>query len=297
MASETDPRPGRAARFLAAAGHLAIWVGLYFAAAYTIAALLLGKAIQLNALLAAVCAGTGLYLLDRLKLHDGLLDPADLAADKHRHGFLRSRSRALRVTAWCVLALGTAFVVSIRPADAVLPLVGILGVLNYSHAPKSRRRPKDVLLLKNLMPGIAIGGLGVILAAQSPTLEATLAAARISLGTIGVFVALVMVVTADAMLCDLDDMTTDRSARTATVPVTRGATTTWNIALAMHACAGALAIGIGVRQGVLVEAAVWTAANLGLTVLLRLIRPARIRNLVDLKLPAATLIAVVVALL
>jgi len=294
---ETDTNPRLASRAFAAAGHLAVWVGFYFAAAYASAAFLLGKAVQINALFAAFCAGVGLYLLDRLKLHDGLLDPADLAADKQRHGFLRSRSRALRVTAWCVLALGTVLVVSIRPADAVLPLVGILGVLSYSHAPKSRRRPKDVLLLKNLMPGVAIGGLGVILAAQSPALAAHSAGRDRSLVALAVFVVLVLVVAADAMLCDLDDVAADRSARTATVPVQRGAAATWNIALAMHTCAGALAIGIGVRQSVLVEAAAWTAANLGLTVLLRLIRPARIRDLVDLKLPAATLIAVLVALL
>ncbi len=294
---EPDARPHLAARLLAAAGHLAVWVGLYFAAAYASAAILLGKTIQTNALLAACCAGVGLYLLDRLKLHDGLLDPADLAADQQRHGFLRSRRRVLRVTAWCVLALGTVLVVSIRPTDAVLPLVGILGVLSYSHAPKSRRRPKDVLLLKNLMPGIAIGGLGVILAAQSPTLAAHAAGRDRALVVVGVLVVLVLVVAADAMLCDLDDVAADRSARTATVPVRRGTAATWNIALAMHACAGAFAVVVGIRRGVLAEAAVWTAANLGLTVLLRLIRPVRIRDLVDLKLPAATLIAVVVALL
>ena len=67
MGSEPRQHSGPVTRALAAAGHLAIWVGLYFAAAYASAAILLGRAVQLDPLAAAFCAGVGLYLLDRLR--------------------------------------------------------------------------------------------------------------------------------------------------------------------------------------------------------------------------------------
>ncbi|MFG0243756.1 MAG: hypothetical protein ACF8R9_13300 [Phycisphaerales bacterium JB054] len=294
MGSEPHQLPGPVTRALAAAGHLAIWVGLYFAAAYASAAILLGRAVQLDPLAAAFCAGVGLYLLDRLKLRDDLLDPADLAADERRHRFLRARRRLLRTTAWVVLGLGTILVVAIHPANVVLPPIGVLGVLAYSRPRKSRRRPKDLLVLKNLMPGCAIGGLGVILAVQSPVhasrLYGTPVGAEAFTFALAVCVSLVLLVAADAMLCDLDDVAADRHAKTSTLPVWRGANATWRIALLAHAVAGVLAVCVGWRHGLAIGAIVWALANLGLTTLLRLARPGQVRDLIDLRLPAATLL-------
>lgn len=293
---ETEPRQhhGPVARVLAAAGHLAIWVGLYFAAAYASAAILLGRAVQLDPLGAAFCAGVGLYLLDRLKLRDDLLDPADLAADERRHRFLRARRRFLRTLAWVMLGLGTILVVAIHPANALLPPIGVLGVLAYSRPRESSRRPKDLLVLKNLMPGCAIAGLGVILAVQSPVhatrLFGTPVGAEAFTFALAVCVALALLVAADAMLCDLDDVAADRHAKTSTLPVWRGTKATWRIALLAHAIAGVLAIGVGWRHGLVLGAAVWALVNLGLTTLLRLARPGQVRDLIDLRLPAATLL-------
>ncbi|MFG0260635.1 MAG: hypothetical protein ACF8LK_09825 [Phycisphaerales bacterium JB041] len=294
MASDVRRNPGPVARVLEAAGHLAVWVGLYFAAAYASAAILLGRAVQLDPLAAAFCAGVGLYLLDRLKLRDELLDPADLAADERRHSYLRARRRLLRALAWVMLGVGTILVSVIHPANAALTPIGVLGVLAYSRPRRSRRRPKDLLVFKNLMPGCAIAGLGVILAAQSPVhtsrLYGTPVGAEAATFAAAVWLALVLLVAADAMLCDLDDVTADRRARTSTLPVWRGANATWRIALFAHALAGVFAVGVGWRHGLALGASVWALTNLGLTTLLRLARPGQVRDLIDLRLPAATLL-------
>lgn len=297
MADEHTQPPGLIASLVAAIGHLAGWVGLYFAAAYASAALLLGRTVQLDPLAAAFCAGVGLYILDRLKLRDALLDPADLATHEQRHRFLRARARPLRILAWGMLAIGTVLVVAIHPANALLPPVGVLGVLAYSRPHKQRRRPKDYFLLKNLMPGGAIGGLGVILAVQSPVRGSSLhdsPTGTWALPFIGaVLVALVLLIAADAMLCDLDDIAADRASRTSTVPVRGGIKATWRLGLLVHAIAGVLAVTVGWRHGLAVAAAAWACTNLGLTVLLSMARPGQVRDLIDLRLPAATLLAIV----
>ncbi|HZW11364.1 MAG TPA: hypothetical protein VFF69_15780 [Phycisphaerales bacterium] len=289
--SEAGRPPARARWSLAGAleraGHLALWPGLYFAGVYAGAALMLGTRPSAPALGASFCAGVGLYLLDRVKARDQWLDRADADAQPVRHGFLMARRRRIRALAWGMLALGAAAAASITPLNLLLPPVGIGGVIVYGSVRGRRARPKDVLLVKNLLPGGAIAGLGVTLALESPVRGSppTLAyAAAVGAG-------LVLVVTADAMLCDLDDASVDRAFGTQTVPARYGRKATWLVAMAMHLGAAAVLLGIGGFAGTLGASAIWAATDLAVTAGLWIWDPPALRDLIDGRLALVGAIA------
>ncbi|MBK7406086.1 MAG: hypothetical protein IPJ41_16140 [Phycisphaerales bacterium] len=283
-----SPAPPWWARLFSKAGHLAIWLGLYFTATYVISAKLLDRRLLPAALLATFVAGVGLYLLDRVKPIDAWVDPADLAAQPARIDFLLARRRGVRLAAWALLAIGTACVAWIRAWDLLLPPVGIVGVIVYGSVRGDQSRPKDRLLVKNLLPGGAIPGLGFILAWQSPggpgAPPTLLEAACMLFG-------LVLLVTTDAVLCDLDDAEADRAHGTRTLPNTLGVRATWAIAMAGQLAAGVLWVVVGRAPGAVRAATVLTGVNLLLTLSLAALRPARVRDLVDLKLSLVAMAA------
>lgn len=272
-----------APKLVAAAGHLAAWVGLYFVGGYLSAAALLGRGVLAPAMAASFCAGVGLYLLDRVKAGDRWLDPADAEGQPVRHRFLLGHRRIVRMLAWATLALGAVAAAAIEPANLLLPPVGVAGVLLYGSVRRGRNRPKDVILLKNLAPASAIAGLSLILAFESPARGAAPPPRAWALVGTG----LLLAVLADAMLCDLDDIDADRRSATGTVPVRFGARLAWNAALALHGLAGGAVLAAGGPPEV---ACAWAVAGVALTSFLRLLRPAQLRDLVDLKLPAVALI-------
>lgn len=264
----------------AKAGHLALWLGLYFCAVYACAAALLGRTLSWLALAGCFFAGVGLYLLDRVKARDAWLDRADAQAQPERYAFLLARRRRVRALAWVSLAAGAAAVAAISPLNLLLAPVGILGVLVYGSVHRPGRRPKDVLLIKNLLPGGAIAGLGVFLAWQSPPLASPPALPHAA----GTLLALLLIVTADAMLCDLDDTEIDRAHRTQTVPARFGRRATWLGALAMHAAAVGAILGVGAAAGTMRTAAALAGADLALTGALWAIEPPTLRDWVDMRL-------------
>lgn len=288
----TEAKPSLPSRLFAGAGHLAVWLGLYFGAAYVIAVLLLDRRLQPVALVSAFAAGVGLYLLDRVKPRDAWLDPADLAAQPVRIDFLLTHRRPVRTLAWALLALGTAGVMWINPANILLPPVGIGGVIIYGSVRGPRARPKDKLLLKNMLPGGAIPGLAVVLAWQSPggagAPPTLVEAACMLLG-------LVLIVTTDAVLCDLDDAEADREHGTRTIPNTFGPGATWVLALAAQLAAGVLWVSVGRARDAVFAAEVLTGANVALSMLLAAARPSRVRDLVDLKLSIVAGLALLAA--
>ncbi len=266
---------------MAHAGHLAVWLGLYFAAAYVAAVLVLGKGVSATAALSCFCAGVGLYLLDRVKVRDAWLDPADRVAQPERYDFLLARRGIVRSAAWGVLACGTFTAALTDIRNLVLPPIGIAGVVVYSNLRSTGNRLKDILLVKNLLPGLAIAGLAVIFARQSPPDSGDISLWPV----IGVLAGLSLLVAVDAMLCDLDDMASDTDHGTHTVPTVLGQTPTWLIALVLHALSGGLLVAASAAVGV-AYVAVWIAGgNLVATLVLIALRPGKVRDLVDLKLP------------
>jgi 4-hydroxybenzoate polyprenyltransferase len=280
--AQTEP-PG----LLARAGHLALWIGLYFAGAYLSAAILLVRQVSPLAIVGSFLTGVGLYLLDRVKVRDSFLDPADLVGQPERHGFLHGRRSRVRALAWGTLAAGTVALARIHPLNLLLPPVLIGGVIIYASIRRERPRPKDVLLLKNLLPGGAISVLAVALAWESPARHTPPEASHAA----GVLLGLVLAVTADAMLCDLDDIAVDRRFGTQTLAARYGRRTTWTAAMSIHAAACATLVLAGHASGALEVAATWAAADLAVTGALWAIDPPSVRDLIDGRLPIVALIA------
>lgn len=142
-------------------------------------------------------------------------------------------------------------------------------------------------MLKNALPGGAISGLAIVLAWQSPGQAGPPPIAPAS----AVLLALFLVVTADAMLCDIEAASVDRQFGTQTLPTRFGKRTTWGAAVSMHAGACALVVGLGHAPGLLRVAAAWAAADLTLTGVLWAWDPPSLRDLVDARLPLVGLIA------
>jgi hypothetical protein len=274
------------------AGHLAVWLGLYFTSVYVAGVLVLGRRASMTAVLACFCAGIGLYLLDRVKARDAWLDPADGIAQPERFQFLLARRTPVRVVAWIALLCGTLAAASIDLRNLLLPPIGIGGVLLYSSVRGRGARLKDVLVIKNLLPGLAIGSLAVVFAWQSPPLFTT----TLSMWwTAVVLVGLVLMVTADAMLCDLDDAATDAAHRTRTMPTALGPRATWIAALALHVVAGGAVMWAGAAIGTRSSAGFIAVGNGVVTLGLFQTKPAKVRDLVDLKLPVVVALAWAIA--
>lgn len=158
------------------------------------------------------------HLLDRAKPLAALDDPADRMANPTRDAFVQRHRLALNLLAAalglvaCVLAvLLDAWLVGLVP-------LGAMSVIIYgARKSESRRtRPKDVLIVKNALTGLAYATLiGCVLFAAMPGLvEHRLP--WIALGLVA------LLVTGDAMLSDIDDTPADAMFGTWTVSVLAG---------------------------------------------------------------------------
>jgi hypothetical protein len=285
----TGPAADLRSSLAARAGHLALWAGLYVAAAVVC----LGQTAGLPAwdrppaphaalLLYAWATAAAVYLLDRVKLLDRWLDPADAAAHPRRYGFLTARTPLIRVLAAALVAtailagLGAGW---IAPAMTAL---AVAGVVIYAGRPRRHRpRVKDILFLKNgyVAGGITGFALLVALLPQAHSPGAIRAAISGALPAIAPAAALLFLrVVADAALCDLDDESADRAHRTRTLPVWLGRYPAWNAAMALRlvSAAGLLLPFSPARPRLL-----WAGATVVSSIALRLWRPAKVRDAVD----------------
>jgi 4-hydroxybenzoate polyprenyltransferase len=169
------------------------------------------------------------HLLDRAKPLAAWHDPADGVANPRRDAFVRRNRRAMNLLAAalgfvaCVLAMLVDWrLIGLVPAGAA-------AVIIYGARPSESRRtrPKDLLVIKNALTGLAYASLvGCVLFAAMP-------------GTIGrgmPWIALGLVallVTGDAMLSDIDDTTADAMFGTRTVSVLAGRrwAVVWGVAI------------------------------------------------------------------
>lgn len=197
---------------------------------------------QVLSIALVTCIAWMAHLLDRAKPLARWHDPADRMADATRDAWVVRRRRWLNAAAMvsgvcaCVLAL------VIEPWLVVLAPIGAASVLVYgARKTESRRvRPKDVLLIKNGLTGLAYATLvGCVLWAVLPDHG-------------GLWVSLAMVallVAADAMLSDIDDTPADAAFGTRTVSVLAGRQWARGIGLALHGVAALAWVVLGTGWG------------------------------------------------
>jgi len=304
----------RLAEVFTIAGHLAVWTGLYVAGAVVCFAHVAGLpgvagpgGADWLTLLAAACAGAGVYLFDRVKASDTLLEGADAEAHPERFRFLGRNRPAVRALSATLALAAAVLLFRLHPAAPLLVLGAYLGVWIYAGWKPDRSsgrprppRPKDVFVLKNAAVASSICAFAALLAmlsasrANGPNLGDLWARLpSLSWGAAFVFGHVLV----DSVLCDLDDTQPDRRFGTVTVPNRLGPRVAWTLALAMNALLLALAL--------LIDPAVRAARTLGLfwaiamTLTfgaLLLHREGRTRDLVDLRLPFVAVLATLVAI-
>jgi hypothetical protein len=149
--------------------HLAFFAAVYVAAAVVCAAQLTGAhgALTPDVLFYAWCTALLAYLLDRVKLRDAWLDPADRLAHPGRYAFLFSHRRAARLL---MAGAGVMSLVSgwlLHPIAAAGTLATIAGVLLYAGRPRAAAggcpRVKDRFVIKNLFVGAGIAGFAALI--------------------------------------------------------------------------------------------------------------------------------------
>lgn len=232
------------------------------------------------------------YLLDRVKLHDAWLDPADRDAHPARFEFLARRSRSVRLLIVAAVAGAVALGATMSRLMAAMPIASCVGVLLYAARPRgSSPRPKDVIVLKNVYVAGGIAAFAVVItfaaaAALGGAVAATTAVFLVAYLGIRVF--------ADAALCDLDDEQADRRHGTRTLPTRLGRRSAWNIALALRTVS-AVALAL-VPVGPPLARAAWAVVTVASSTSLRIASPTRVRDWVDLRFAfeavAATLLQV-----
>lgn len=268
-------------------GHLAIWVGCYVGGCVLLAGLLLHEDIPWRSLAIAIPITIGTYLVDRVRLGTTSIDPSDQMAHA-------ARARVLdrgRLPVWTLAIAMIALAVFLAARDSLPVLVAVIGapigVVIYGHRGFSRR-PKDRLHLKNAFVSVSIVSLVVLLEYSAASVGSLVAVAGF----------LLLHVFADAMLCDLDDMDADQRFGTSTIPIHLGEKATWSVAFVLNGIAFLWIIlfaGFGVCPWLLSLSA--GGCLFMATVCVHLLRPHRVKDLVDLKLPVGVLAACLLTLL
>lgn len=301
--------------------HLAVWPGMYVAAAVAYAAQVLAIPLRASAwgvmLVFAFLTAAGVYLIDRVKVRDEWLDPADAAAHPARDAFVRERARVLRVLAGVLLLTASALGLLLPGSGKVLaaaPLLALAGVVLYAGRPKRERaRPKDVLIVKNLYIAGGITafacGLTVLACSQtnpgaardpvdaagvraSPALVErwpALVAGQISeaasfleahSGALSLIAATLLVrVFADAALCDLDDQHADRDFGTHTLATRYGREPAWNLGMAARLVSAAALVAVPL--GPPTPRLAWAGVTVVSSIWLRVAAPRHVRDWVD----------------
>jgi 4-hydroxybenzoate polyprenyltransferase len=280
-----------------ALAHLALWAAVYVTAGVVCAAQLLGvqHALTPGVLLYAWSTALLAYLLDRVKLRDAWLDPADRQAHPARYSFLFAQRHAVRTL--MVGAAGVSLVSGwmLHPFAAAGTGATIAGVLLYAGRPRAADaapRVKDRFVIKNLFVGVGIASFALLVVCLAtaqrgsgePGRAASFADVLACLPRPPILLALTLAyltlrVYADAVLCDIDDEDSDRAHGTRTLPTRFGGDRAWDIAMWLRlALAASLLLW---PVGSLAARAAWAGFSAVGTTALRWWRPVRLRDLVD----------------
>ena len=273
---------------VASLAHLAAWPALYVTSATVYLAQLSGVWGMLTASEAARVLGMaffaaiGTYLLDRVKLRDAWLDPADAMSQPRRYAFLTKHTRACRVLMLASLAGTAALGAWLTPWLGVVPLVSACGVVLYAGKPKGNTaRPKDVLIIKNVYVAFGIVAFAALLLAGARGHESLAAISHGLFRHTFVFgmITLSVRVGADAVLCDLDDQAADARFGTNTLPTRFGRDPAWNIAFFTRLFTAILLLCVPL--GPLPARLTWAACTIVSSVWLRVAAPESTRDWVD----------------
>jgi hypothetical protein len=269
-------------------GHLALWPTLY-----TIGVLVLTDWFYARSIppWTAICfvslCAHGCYLLDRIKISDARLDPADKLAQPHRYAFVSRHAKLLRLIALTdlILAMGAAMLLTMWLIWIPAVAMGCVHLYAGRVPDAAHPRLKDYPVIKAFF--IAGGHMALALAASivSHGLDLQHYALALWITLLGVGA----IVFSDAVLCDLDDLYTDQQYGTKSIPVLFGEHSAWQIVIVSHAAGCAL---LGVMLGWSVAIGLLAAGLLVSDTLLRLMQ--RQRDFVDARLlPLAVLVVLV----
>ncbi len=282
-------------RIFTTLGHLAVWNALYAAALLLAAGQLLNLAHELLALTGAFFLALGVFLLDRVKPRDADLDPADEAANPARYAFHRAHAKTLRAfIAICVMTGAACMLLAHRPIAAALALLAPIGVLVYGTLrPPGGVRVKDRPVRKNLSVALALACFALMIA-LAPSLHVSPSPLPALAPAVACFsVWIVLVVFADAALCDLDDAPSDAAFGTRTLANTLHPRRLWFIALVLQVAAAPFAFWAAALSGSNLPGAVacWAIAPPLTTLAMCAIKPKRVRDIVDARFALVALIA------
>lgn len=211
---------------------LAIWPACYTLGVYLLALLTIDRPMpswQTTAYLLLVAHAC--YLLDRVKLSDDRQDPADAIALPDRALLFAEHASRIRVLLLVELLAAIVMGYLISPLLALIPLGALLGVQLYAGRAASPGRPrfKDLPALKSFLISSAhIALVVVVLWGNSHNLiEHPRRVVVLSIA------GLWLIVSADAILCDLDDHDSDALYGTRSLPVLLGNARAWVLAESM----------------------------------------------------------------
>lgn len=302
--SEPGEFSGRIAAFFSCCSHAAVWAGLYVAGAVVCLAQVAGIDVLISPRARIIaggfvfCTAMAVYILDRVKLRDAWLDPADAHAHPRRYAFVSGHSRGLRWFMVLLLAVAVYLGWMLEVWGAAVPVLAAIGVLVYAGKPRGARpRPKDIVLLKNLYVAAGITGFALLvsLAAVQPGADiAVLRNFAAAHATPLLFSAALLAirVLADAVLCDLDDEDADRRFGTGTLPIHLGRARAWNVAIALRLGAAAALVVIPVLPWW--PRMAWASVTVISSITLRIAAPARVRDWVDARLALEALVVAIV---
>jgi len=266
-------------RGLARCGDLAIWAGGYQAALVVILAGCLGTTASFDAIAGVFLLAIAVYLLDRVKPTNAWWDPADVVAHPARAAFLRPHARVVRIAILVTSVASAAFLARVHVSLAIIVIVAHVGVLIYGTLP-ARPRVKDRFIIKNLAVAMSMSALAIVVLLPD----------GVSWRLCMTSIAGVGIVTADAMLCDIDDATADARFGTKTVPARLALRWTWWTATMLEFAAVCVIIAIHLRFGRVAPGSAAIITLLPITTgLLWAISPPRLRDLIDVRLPTLTI--------
>ncbi len=208
------------------ASELALWPACYTLGVYLLGVLGLGLpspgwATVLYLLLIA----HGCYLLDRVKLSDARQDPADAIALPDRALLYAQHARAIRAVLLLELCIASITGWLISPALSLIPLAALLGVQIYAGrgATPGKPRFKDLPALKSFFISSAHLALVVAVLWGNDHRLIEHPSSVVLLSLIGLW----LIVSGDAILCDIDDHESDALYGTRSLPVLVGARFSW----------------------------------------------------------------------
>lgn len=276
-------------------GHIGVWAGLYVTAAFVFVAHVAGAApsglVRWEALVGVLCIATGAYALDRVKLRNAWIDPADRTGQPDRYEFLVPRASRVRALALVLLAAGGTVGSRVSPWAPVAAAAALLGVTAYAPRPRTGRpRLKDRAWIKNTYIATGIAGFAMLATTAATGAWGSwegFASHAWGLVAAGALVGLRAGV--DAALCDVDDEHADRRFGTSTLATAMGGRWVWRMARP----ARLLIIGgiLGANVCPWRARMVWSAVTACGLAAMRLGAPSSLRDWVDVRFIAESALA------